>query len=361
MVVALNGIPGLEAEIATTDADGSGGRITPADLPELPVHMFCRTWSEQWKFSLGLRDWLVRHTCEYDVIHIHAVWAHSTVVASKIARQRGVPFIVRPAGMFSRWSLDQRRWKKVLAWHVYHRRHVANADVIHVTANQEAKDIRAARLANPIAVVPNGVAMPDSLLIPPAESPRKRVLFLGRIHPKKGLSNLLHAWHRAEVKEDWELAIVGPDEGGHRGQLEALAQQLHLTDRVRFVGPVDADEKWGWYRSSDVFVLPSFAENFSVSVAEALAAGLPVITTTGTPWSELRERRCGWYVEPTADALAVALREAVGLTDSERFEMGRRGAVWARERFSWPAVASELQLLYLWLKNGGTAPSYVTF
>ncbi len=361
MVAALNEIPNVQAEIATTDADGAHGRVAKEDLPALPIHMFRRTWSEQWKYSTGLRRWLVEHAREYDVVHIHAVWAHSTVVASKVTRKHGVPYVVRPAGMFSRWSLDQRQWKKRVAWHTYHRRHVARANVIHVTAEQEANDVRAMRLVNPIAVVPNGVAMPESRLLPENESSRKRVLFLGRIHPVKGLANFLRAWQHARLNGEWELVLVGPDENGHLAEVQALAAELQLADCVRFVGPVGAQEKWQWYQSARIFVLPSFTENFSVAVAEALAAGLPVITTTGTPWNELRERRCGWYVEPTVDALATALREAVGLSDSERIEMGQRGATWARERFSWPAVAQELQQLYSWLRNGGTAPSYVQF
>lgn len=362
MVRALNGLPNVRAEIATTDADGPDGRIELKDLPDdVPIHLFRRTWSEQWKVSLGMREWLSDHACDYDVMHIHAVWSHATVAASRAAKRKLVPYVIRPAGMFSQWSLEHRRWKKRLAWQVFHRRDLTDASAIHATSAQEANDVRAMRLTAPIAIVPNGVALPEYETYRPHPLSRKRLLFLGRIHPVKGLANLLRAWQHLGPMPDWELVLVGPDAEGHRAELEQLSRELGLGDRVRFIGPASDVEKWQWYQAADVFVLPSFTENFSVSVAEALAAGLPVITTTGTPWSEIRERQCGWWVEPTVDSLATALRAATDLSDDERRCMGQRGAAWARSRFSWPAIAGDLQQLYSWLVTGGTAPGHVTF
>jgi glycosyltransferase involved in cell wall biosynthesis len=350
----------VRAEIATTDADGRNGRLSTADLPaNLPVHMFERTWSEQWKVSLGLRHWLARHAGDYDIVHIHSVWSFATAAAARAAQRSGVPYVVRPAGVFSGWAMGQRRWKKQLAWHLYHRRHLASAAVIHATSDEEAMDVRGMGLTRPIAVIPNGVAFEERMLLPSENGRRKRVLFLSRIHPVKGLANLIDAWRRLNPGQDWELVIAGPDEGRHRRELEALASELGLMQSLRFVGPVSEREKWKWYCESDVFVLPSFAENFSVSVAEALSSGLPVITTTGTPWRELRARSCGWWIEPTADALADALGEAMQLSDEDRAGMGRRGADWVRSRFSWPAVAAELHLLYRWMIEGGTKPEFV--
>jgi glycosyltransferase involved in cell wall biosynthesis len=169
----------------------------------------------------------------------------------------------------------------------------------------------------------------------------------------------MEAWQHAAPGRDWELVIAGPDEGGHRRELEALARTLSIAHCVKFAGPVAEYEKWRWYQHADVFVLPSFTENFSVSVAEALASGLPVITTTGTPWRELRDQGCGWWIEPTANALADALRDAMQLSDDDRIRMGQRGSLWVRSRFSWPAVAEELRLFYHWVVHGGTKPGFV--
>jgi glycosyltransferase involved in cell wall biosynthesis len=257
--------------------------------------------------------------------------------------------------------MRQRKWKKWIAWELYHKRHVASSNVIHATSIQEADDIRAMHLRPPIAVIPNGVALPENACPEDRVGEKKRLLFLGRIHPVKGLANLLQAWYRIGPLPDWEMVLVGPDNGGHRRVLELLVKKLGIVDTVRFVGAVSECDKWQWYQNSDLFVLPSFSENFSVSVAEALASGLPVVTTTGTPWQEVRERSCGWWVEPSVEALSNALSQALALTDDERHVMGVNGSTWARSRFSWQTVAEELHSLYAWLAQGGTAPRTVRF
>jgi glycosyltransferase involved in cell wall biosynthesis len=360
MVAALNRLPGLESEIATTDADGANGRIRLADLPsDVPIRLFRRTWSEQWKVSLDLKSWLARHAKDYAVVHIHAVWSHATVTAAAAARRNSVPYIVRPAGMLSEWALGHRGWKKQLAWQLNHKRQLAAASAIHATSSQEAADIRGMNLSAPVAVIPNGVAFPEAVSSEGDRRPRKRLLFLGRIHPVKGLANLLHAWQQLGPLKGWELVLVGPDDVGHRAELERLATELKIADRVQFIGAASEQDKWQWYQTSDLFVLPSFTENFSVSVAEALAAGLPVITTTGTPWQEVQEQGCGWWIEPTVDALTKTLLKATSITDHERRAMGRRGSDWAQSRFSWLAVAEDLRTLYRWVIEGGSAPDYV--
>ena len=145
----------------------------------------------------------------------------------------------------------------------------------------------------------------------------------------KGLVNLVRAW--AEVRpEGWEIVIVGPDEGGHRAEVTAVARELDVQE-ITWTGEVRDEAKWGLYFDADLFVLPTFSENFGIVVAEALAAGVPAITTTGAPWGVLNERRCGWWIDVGVEPLAAALREATGLSDERRAEMGRRGRSYVEE------------------------------
>jgi glycosyltransferase involved in cell wall biosynthesis len=211
-------------------------------------------------------------------------------------------------------------------------------------------------------------------------NPVRTALFLSRIHPKKGLPLLLEVWARLRP-QGWQLRIVGPDEGGHLAELKRLCEKLGLewedeaniehrrgdegdslastpTERrykaeqvtdpfniqhskfnILFSGPLDGEEKWRAYRAADLFVLPTYSENFGIAVAEALACSVPVITTTGAPWAGLLDRRCGWWVAPEVDAIGRALEEAIGMNDAEREAMGGRGAVWVREDFVWEGIA----------------------
>ena len=165
---------------------------------------------------------------------------------------------------------------------------------------------------------------------------------------------LLDAW--ADLRPaDWELLIVGPDEGGHRAQLEAQAGRLGFADAVGFSDAVSDIEKWELYRSASLFVLPTYSENFGVVVAEALAAGVPALTTTGAPWSELNERSCGWWVAPEPREIRDALADALARPDADRKAMGLRGRELVRERYDWAAIAARMAEVYDWIRGGRTA------
>ena len=152
--------------------------------------------------------------------------------------------------------------------------------------------------------------MPEYIPAPDVQNDRRTMLFLSRIHPKKGLLNLVRAWHAAAPGKEWRLVIAGPDEGGHLAELKQLVHQLGLQLQVTFPGEIANEEKWAFYAAAEICVLPSFSENFGLMVGEALVAGTPVIATTGTPWAELQAHGCGWWVEPTIGGLCAAIRSA---------------------------------------------------
>jgi glycosyltransferase involved in cell wall biosynthesis len=215
-------------------------------------------------------------------------------------------------------------------------------------------------LRQPIAVIPNGIDLPDlASTMPPTDREGRTVLFLSRIHPKKGIPVLLRAWRRLEPRfADWELVVAGPDERGHLAEVQQLARGLDLA-RVAFAGPVHGEAKQSLYRRADLLVLPTHSENFGMVIAEALAFGVPVVTTTGTPWQELERRGCGWWIELSEANLAAALEAAMSLPQERRVAMGRRGRRWMEQSFPWSRVAAEMKSVYQWALGGGPPPACV--
>jgi glycosyltransferase involved in cell wall biosynthesis len=264
--------------------------------------------------------------------------------------------------MLEPWALNHHGWKKKAAWHLYQKRILRQASLLHATSEMEADNLRALGLDAPIAVIPNGVPLPRTWKASAsgdgaADAPR-RALFLSRVHPKKGLMPLVDAW--ADVRPDgWELVIAGPSEGGHRAEVEERVGEHGLEDAVRFTGPIPDADKWDLYRASDLFVLPTFSENFGVVVAEALASGIPAITTTGAPWHELDTHDCGWWIDPGAAPLADALADATSRSDDDRRAMGRRGRALVEDRYSWEHVAAQMAEAYRWLVHDAPRPDTI--
>jgi glycosyltransferase involved in cell wall biosynthesis len=293
------------------------------------------------------------------VIHDHGIWLDSNRAAARVAAKRSVARIVSPRGMLSGWSLAHRALRKRIAWLAYQKRDLAAADALHATSELEAGEIRAAGIGAPIAVIPNGVDLPPIAERDPAASGRtRRFLFLSRIHPKKGLETLVEAW-RVARPAGWELVIAGPDERGHRAEIERRARDLGTDPGIRFMEAVPDSQKWDLYATADVFVLPTSSENFGGVVAEALAGAVPVITTRATPWSSLVERGCGWWTEIGVESLAAAIGDAASLPDAERREMGARGRRLVAERFGWPSIAHRMLEVYQWLAGARDVPQCV--
>jgi glycosyltransferase involved in cell wall biosynthesis len=187
------------------------------------------------------------------------------------------------------------------------------------------------------------------------------MLFLSRVHPIKGLPLLLEAMavERQRLR-DWRLVIAGPDAVGHRHELAQQAERLGVSDMIEFVGLVaDEKEKRGLLGSADLFVLPTHTENFGIVIAEALACGVPVVTTQGAPWRELEEHGCGWWVPVSARAIADALVDAATRPAAELRAMGERGRALVRSRYVWSIVAERSLVLYKWLRGDTARPDFV--
>lgn len=292
-----------------------------------------------------------------DVVHNHGLWLLPNYYAARSAMGAGTPLVVSPRGMLAPAALRFSPMRKRLFWAAFQRRALADAACLHATSEQELRELRDLGFRNPIAVIPNGVALPPIQDRSPNES--FSVLYLGRLHPKKGLDRLFEAWARVEpVRPRWRLLVVGQDEGGHAAELRSLADRLRLQ-RVSVLPPVYGAERDAIYARSDLFVLPTLNENFGMTVAEALAAGTPVVTTKGAPWSALEANGCGWWIDQGVQPLASSLLHATSLPRAELAQMGQRGKRWVERAFAWDAVASDMLELYRWLAGQSARPSTV--
>lgn len=280
-----------------------------------------------------------------DVIHVQGIWKMTTHAASLVAKKAGVPIVVSPHGMLDPWALSVKKWKKRLGMLLYQKADLERAAAFHATCEAEASNIRRFGIRQKVFTVPNVVDLPTKISEKIQEGTRTRTaLFLSRLHPGKGLIMLAEAWAKLRP-EGWKMLVVGPDERGHRAEVEEKVRQLGIEGSWEFYGPVDDAEKWAIYNSADLFIHPSASENFCLSIAEALASGLPVITTKGCPWSEI-DGKCGWWIDRTVDDLIESMRFAMSLSDEERYSMGMIGRNLIPHKYSWSVVAKKMIEVY---------------
>jgi len=280
-----------------------------------------------------------------DVIHDNGLWLPHNHRVAEVAQASGRPRIVSTRGMLEPWALRHKRWKKAAAWRLYQRRDLERAAMLHATAEAEADNLAGMGLKPPIRTIPNGVDLPDLAPKRPPQGPMRTALFLGRIYPVKGLPMLVEAWGRARPA-GWRLVIAGPDEAGHRREVELVVAAAGLGESVSFPGPVSGAAKAALLQDADLFVLPSHSESFGMALAEALAHATPVLTTTAVPWPALETRQCGWRASPTVDGIAAALSVATAQTRETLRAMGAAGRELVSAEYGWPRIADEFLTLY---------------
>lgn len=290
------------------------------------------------------------------VVHDHGLWLPTNHRSATETRRFHVPRISSPRGMLSEWSLRQHWLKKRLAWLAFQREDLSRSAVLHVTSNQELHEVRRLGIRTPVAVIPNGVRVPSAVPRRHSTSMR-RAVFLSRIHPGKGMLELIQAWSILRP-EGWELVIGGTDDDGYEAIVADLARTLRAP-AVTFHGAVADHAKWDFYRSAELFILPTLSENFGLVVAEALASGLPVITTRSAPWAELVAHRCGWWVDTGVEALVESLRDALGRSPAELASMGARGRELIVGRYSWDRIAADMMRVYQWVCGSGPQPAVI--
>jgi glycosyltransferase involved in cell wall biosynthesis len=309
--------------------------------------------------SHQMRRWLEAEAASgaVDVIHNHGLWMMPNVYAGNARRKSSCKLIHSPHGAMSPFALSQNPIIKKIFWGLLQGAAARAADCFHATAENEYKDIRRLGFKQPVCIISCGVNLDP--LMKKQDGGRRQLLFLGRIHPIKGVDNLLHAWHAIENKfSDWDLHITGPDEDGYLAEMQALAAKLQLQ-RVFFRGPLFGEDKKAAYSNASLYVLPTHSENFGITVAEALAAGVPAIVTKGAPWEGLEKYGAGWWIEIGVEPLVACLEQAIAQSDVKLASMGQAGREWMIRDYSWERIRTQFSITYRWMIDGGEPPSWV--
>jgi glycosyltransferase involved in cell wall biosynthesis len=353
---------GVDTEIVTTNDNGSNQLL---DVPlnqrveyqQVPVWFLPRFTPrmKEFIFSPALTRWLWLHIKDYDILDIHYLFSYASSCAGAIARWQGIPYTVRTMGQLEPWALSQSRLKKQIYTFLTERHNLNRAAAIHCTSTSEAKDVRNFGITSPTVTLPLGVNqpiyLPDAkqklhhLYEIPIETPV--VLFLSRLHYKKRPDLLMRSLGQlAAQNHNFHLILAGTGETDYVEELKNLMTSLGLTSHISFAGFVKGTDKQLLLQGCDIFVLPSFSENFGIAVAEAMVVGLPVIVTPGVQIApEIAEAKAGLVVEGEVDALANAIAQL--LTSAKlRQQLGENGKNLANSRYSWNAIAQNLSCAY---------------
>ncbi len=309
----------------------------------------------------------------FDLVHQHGIWLPHSLFTTWMSKRAKV--IISPHGLLEPNALRMATTKKRICGWLYEQKNLEHAHCFMAASEQEAAGIRDYGLRQPIAVLPHGVES-DLLAVAPISTqerlavrqrwgvpPDARVmLFLSRVHPSKGLPDFIQAMAQvtdALRESRWALVVVGPDDLGHRAELEQLVSTLGLSDLVRFSGQAAGREKIRAFQSADCFVLPSCSENFGIVVLEALALGLPAMASQNTPWASLREARCGYWVERSVPAMRQFLAELCTTPVATLRVMGQSGRALARNDYAWEDIARRVAQVYRWLLGSGSEPDCI--
>jgi glycosyltransferase involved in cell wall biosynthesis len=360
MVAALRR-EGVEAALVASDDDGAGRLNEPTgrwiEHRGVPVQLFPR-WRapirplRDFAWTPALASWLEANLSRWDLLHVHSLFSWPSSRGMAIARRLHTPYLIHCLGHLQPWSLDQSAWRKRLFLALFERRNLQGAAALQATSTMEAADFHRLRLHPPVYDLPLGVPLPDlrddarrelQQALPALDPEAVRLLFLSRLHPKKGLERLLQALallRRSQPARPWQLLIAGSGEADYERRLRALATELGLADRCLWLGFVQGESKDRLLQGSDWFVLPSSAENFGIAVAEALAAATPVVVSPQVGLAPaVAEASAGLLSPLDPSELAATLSQAL---EQPRLPLSLAARRLAEERYGWPAIACRM-------------------
>jgi poly(glycerol-phosphate) alpha-glucosyltransferase len=357
------------------------------DLREYePIKPFAYTIFGPSNFGFSKDLVLILKELSPDIVHTQGIWMYYSIANSRHSARTGMPYVISPRGMLDPWALQNSALTKKIAAFLFERKHLARAHCLHALTKQESNVFRNFGLKNPIAIIPNGIDLPlrDGSILSGSEVPwfnhiskgQKVLLFLSRIHPKKGLINLLKALaailkSNAPNATDWVLCIAGWDQDGHEKELKNLATELKLrwtdcrkssisvANTVLFLGPQFKDAKATCYSSATAFILPSFSEGFPMVILEAWAYGKPVLMTPECNLPEGFEVGAAIPISSDTAGITDGLRILMDSTEAELKNIGENGRRLVAEKFTWPKIAAEVKKMYHWVLGGGTKPDSI--
>lgn len=296
-----------------------------------------------------------------DVFHTNSCWIPLCSFTAIWAKQAGYKVVYTTHGMMEPWIMKRHfLTKKLPALVLYQRCALKKVDMIHATSEYEMRHLLELHFNNKIGVIPNAIDV-DSVSLKESWAKTRHILYLGRLHEKKGIKHLLEAVY--EIKKeycednrlfDYHVDIVGDsdiDQPHYKDELVEYASKLNIVDSVSFYDGIYDNRKWDMFRNADVFVLPTYSENFGIVVAESLAVGTPVITTQGAPWSSLKTHKCGWWIATGATPLVYALKEYMTKSDEDLEQMGRNGRELVLKKYGKNTIGDEYMKMYSWVLN----------
>ena len=334
-----------------------------------------RTFETQfraWGYSNQLVPALV--AADLDILSTHGLWKYCSVASRRWHGRTARPYIVHPHGMLEPWALQNAGLKKRIAALLYENQHLRGAACFRALCEPEAQSIRSYGMRNPICVIPNGVDLPtrfqdsgfgvqDSELMRFAGG-RKVLLYLGRLHPKKNLANLIRAWKQAlnsgrSSREGWVVAIAGWDQAGYERELKKLTSDYGLSASIRFLGPLFGQNKDAAFHACDAFVLPSLSEGLPMTVLEAWAHAKPVLITPECNLPEGFVAGAALQIGTEPEEIVTGLKQLSEMSDDDRRAMGDRGRTLVATKFSWPRIGEQMRSVYDWMLGGGPTPQTV--
>jgi glycosyltransferase involved in cell wall biosynthesis len=353
----------IDVLIATTNADGRDRLTVPIEREVtyrgLPVIFFRRHGHEAFRYSGRFARWIDQHVREFNLVHIHDVFQHAPITAAAACRKYKIPYIVRPLGTLDPWSLQQKRFRKKLFWHLFVRKMLIGASAIHYTTEEEKRLVESTLGLEKGVVIPNGL----DLSILDNEGGRQEefvvhkpyILALSRLHYKKGFDLLIPAFARLVRRgaaEHWRLLLAGDGDPDYVDHLKSIAAKEGVAERVIFTGWLDQRAKKQALRQASLMALPSYQENFGNCLVESLAYGVPVVVSPRVNLApDIVSENVGWIAPLDIDGLCNVLCEATA-QERERQLRGERGAAYSR-RYLPASIAMRLEELYYSLDREG--------
>lgn len=317
----------------------------PVNLKDVNVHFFDLSIQRWFYIKKEFKNFLKLE--KPDVVHINGIWDPPNFLFQQAAKSLKIKVVISPHGMLEPYILKRNSYKKKLALLLYQKKAIASADYLLTTASSELSNIRKLGFKKPAKIIANGLDISEvkkkgaSL----SKRPYLNILFLSRIHPKKGIELLIEAVSLLR-NEKFNVIIAGEGDQKYIESLIKLTQLKEVDRKIRFLGGVYGQDKWDLYEQANLFILPTYSENFGIVIIEALAAGVPVITTTGTPWKELDTYNCGWWIDLSVENITNALYEAINTSREELIMMGQRGRKLVEEKYDNKVVAKEMFEFY---------------